>query len=103
MIKKLVIHTERLVLKTFTQDAVTESYKNWLHDEKINKYLDVRHRLPMCMNSLKKFAISCEQDEKIEFLGIYIRKDETLIGTMKIGPINFLALAQSREADQIVL
>jgi ribosomal-protein-alanine N-acetyltransferase len=90
MIKKLVIHTNRLILKTFTQEDVTESYKDWLHDEKINQYLDVRHRLPICMNSLKMFAISCEQDERIEFLGIYIRKGKILIGTMKIGPINFL-------------
>lgn len=88
MLLEKPIKTDRLILKNLTQQDAQGSYLEWLHDPKVNQFLEVRHRLPDS-EALSDFISRMNASKDNLLLGIYLL-DGKHIGNIKLGPIHTL-------------
>lgn len=82
------IFTNRLILRNLSDNDVTERYLNWLHDDQIIRYLEVRHSPPPSTDALLEFVRGTNSDSRSLLLGIFDRNRGVHIGNIKLGPIN---------------
>jgi len=67
---------------------VDETYVNWLNDDEVNRYLEVRFGIPHTLDSTKEFVKMNYEDASNHFFAIMLKKDDRHIGNIKVGPIN---------------
>ncbi len=79
--------TARLVLKSLSEEDAEGDYSQWLKDQEVVQYLEVRHNLPD-LGQLKQFIVGLNKSPDNVFLGIFLKPD-LHIGTIKLGPINW--------------
>jgi ribosomal-protein-alanine N-acetyltransferase len=79
--------TSNLILRNISPDEVTENYVSWLNNPSINRFLEVRNSL-VTLRTQKNFVEEVNSSKDSCLFGIFTL-DNTLIGTTKIGPINF--------------
>jgi ribosomal-protein-alanine N-acetyltransferase len=82
------LRSKRLVLRSLKAADIGNSYFRWLRDAEITKYLEVRHTKPS-VRGIKKYVEDCNRSEKACLAGIFLRREGTHIGNIKIGPINW--------------
>ena len=85
---KIVLLTERLRIKTLRLDDITPEYLKGLNDPEVNKFL-VNVRLKrQTKKTVSDFISQNLESPSDMFLGIFLKKDCTFIGTIKIGGIS---------------
>lgn len=88
MLISSAICTNRLILRTLSDGDVTERYLNWLHDDQVTRYLEVRHSPLSTIADLLEFVRCTNSDSRSLLLGIFDRNRGVHIGNIKLGPIN---------------
>ena len=88
MIIQKPLKSKRLVLRSLGAADIGNSYLRWLCDAEIIKYLEVRHTKPS-VRQIKRYVKDCNQSENICLAGIFLSKEGTHIGNIKIGPIDW--------------
>jgi RimJ/RimL family protein N-acetyltransferase len=73
-------------LKPLDIEAVSENYLNWLNDENINQFLELRFT-KHTKHSIRSYIESVIRGQDTMFYGIY-SLDGIHIGNIKLGPIN---------------
>ena len=64
-------------------------YQKWMNDIEVNKYTEQKYKKHSLKN-IKHFVIQ-KNKSKNEFLyGIFLKKNKSHIGNIKLGPINFI-------------
>jgi ribosomal-protein-alanine N-acetyltransferase len=84
-----IISASTFYLGPIHLDHVNSVYVSWLKDPQVNKFLEVRH-LTVTVNSQKVFVSDCNDSTNTYLFGIF--NNGVLIGTSKLGPINFVSL-----------
>ena len=83
----MYIETKNLILRKLTSKDVTKKYVDWLNDDEVNKYLEIRHD-HQTLESCRKFVEICNKDTGIHLFGIFLKISNQHIGNVKIGFIN---------------
>ena len=83
------IESERIFLRSLQVDDATDEYLRWMTTHDTIKYLESRFNPPKSKAELRKYIgkVSCSQSDIIA--GIFTNDDQTHIGNIKIGPLNF--------------
>lgn len=81
------IETNRLILRTLSENDASERYVNWLNDPDVNQYLETRHT-EQTLESCKEFITSCNTDPGSHLFGIFEKDNNAHIGNAKIGFLN---------------
>jgi ribosomal-protein-alanine N-acetyltransferase len=89
MIIQKNIETEQLQLRNITLNDDLKNYMDWLTDESINKFLEIRLNLPKSVAELQDFVTSVNNSNDSIIFGIFHKKSDTHIGNIKLGPINW--------------
>jgi RimJ/RimL family protein N-acetyltransferase len=87
MIVETAIETERLTLRTLTDADACGAYLRWMNDPQVTRFLESRFRA-FTQDDLKSFIHSCNEDEDVLLLGIFVREGQRHIGNLKIGPFD---------------
>jgi [ribosomal protein S5]-alanine N-acetyltransferase len=82
------ICTERLILRSLTNEDVGLSYLDWFQDTEILKYLEVRFSPPNSVKELWQFVKQTNESPNDLLLGIFLKDSFHHIGNIKLGPIN---------------
>ena len=87
LLLKHTLLTSRLKIRNLTETDVTERYFNWLSDEEVNQYLEVRFT-SQNLSDVKKYVEKMNQSNENLLLGLFEKQKHLHIGNLKIGPIN---------------
>lgn len=87
MILENPIVTERLVLRTLTAADATTTYQGWMHDPRVNRFLESRFATHS-LESLADFIKGCNDNPKVLLTGITLKDTGRHIGNIKLGPID---------------
>lgn len=88
MILEHNIVTERLVLRTLGNADAGTDYLAWMHDPRVNRYLESRFS-SFSLESLAQFIDACNENPKVLLAGITLKNGGRHIGNIKLGPIDF--------------
>lgn len=58
---RIVIDPARITLKPLNSHDVSDAYVDWLNDPEINKYLEIRHSVPISKQDVIDFVDSCNK------------------------------------------
>jgi [ribosomal protein S5]-alanine N-acetyltransferase len=78
--------TARLLLYPMTVEHCSETYRGWLHDKDVTRFLETG-MFPTSMEQLRSFVQDTQQ-KPVLFLAIYTKTDNKHIGNIKIDSIN---------------
>lgn len=87
MILEHDIVTGRLILRTLTSADASTEYLAWMHDPRVNRYLESRFS-SFSLESLAQFIASCNENPKVLLVGITLKDGGRHIGNIKLGPID---------------
>lgn len=87
-LKTIRIEGEQLYIKKIKVAEITERVMDWFNDEQLMKYY-TNSRRQITKESLLSAIEDGEKKGNQFTFGIYHKEDNVLIGTLKIGPINF--------------
>ena len=82
------ITSERLFLRNLYAKDIGQHYLDWMSDPKVLRFLEVRFSAPRSIADLRKFVTLMNDSDNELLLGIYLKKSETHIGNIKLGPIS---------------
>ena len=82
------IEGERLYIKKIQVSEITERVMDWFNDDQLMKYY-TNSRRQITKESLLNAIEDGEKKGNQFTFGIYHKEDNVLIGTLKLGPINF--------------
>lgn len=85
-IKKIISKT--IYLNILKESDVSDDYLNWLHDEEINQFLEVRLSPPKDLKELKEFVRKTNLNNSKFLFGIYDNDENIHIGNISID-VNF--------------
>jgi len=85
------LESSRLVLREIdtSQDDLVR-YLGWLQDTQSNPFIQSA-RTDYSMEELVSFVNSTNSDDKALLLGLFLKKDNQFIGTLKVQPIDYSA------------
>jgi [ribosomal protein S5]-alanine N-acetyltransferase len=81
------IISEEISLIVITAVDVNESYVQWLNNSQVNRFLQVRFN-HVDLQSQQEYVTKIYNSKDVCLFGIYAN-DRNMIGTIKIGPIDF--------------
>ncbi len=87
MLEKIEIATERFLLRTLTESAVTEKYLNWLGNADARKFITAAASIND-LEDLRAYVRQRIGREDILFLGIFEKDTGLHIGNIKFEPVN---------------
>ena len=64
-------------------------YQTWLNDFKVQKYTEQKYK-KHTLKDIKTFVIQKNKSKNELLYGIFLKKDKSHIGNIKLGPINFI-------------
>ena len=86
--KSNILRYKHYYLKPLTENDVTVKYVNWLKDEEVTKYLEIRYE-DYSIDDLKSYVESFKNDESKFLFGIFSKSDDDHIGNVTIYNINY--------------
>ena len=86
---KTELRGEKIFLRSLSQGDITQTYLNWLKDDVVNQFLEVRFAPPANLSELKSFVRAMNDSEFEMLLGIFTTPDQNHIGNIKLGPVNY--------------
>lgn len=78
---------KKIVLKPLSANSISEKYLNWLGDETVNRYLEIRHNIPKSVEEIKDFIHQCDLNKKHHW-GIFINHKH--IGNVSCSAYSYL-------------
>lgn len=78
----------RVYLREVRVSDVNERYYQWLNDPDINQYLETRF-IPQSIENITEFVRRLDGNSNEPFFAICLIHDNSHIGNIKIGPINW--------------
>lgn len=82
-----VLETDRLRLARLGPDDARGPYLDWMRDPEILRYLEARFR-DHDAAGLATYIETCNADDRVLMLGIFLKDGGAHIGNIKIGPVN---------------
>jgi ribosomal-protein-alanine N-acetyltransferase len=79
--------TGRLALRSMTANDATATYRDWMNDPRVNRFLESRFRR-LELEDLASFIATSNADPQVLLLAIRLRVDDRHVGNIKLGPIN---------------
>ena len=76
----LVLFSERLELKSFSKEMITDEYLSWLNDKELMKYSEQRHKTHNKDSAI--IYLDSFKNTRNMFLGIFTMEERSLVGTM---------------------
>lgn len=86
MIASPAIETERLVLRPLRAADAAQEYVDGLNDAEVNRFLEVRHAR-QTLDSVRAFIIAHEDAADAVLLGLFLKPEGRLIGTIRLHDI----------------
>lgn len=83
------IEGNRIYMREVRDSDVNETYYRWMNDPEIIHYLESRFA-PNSRSSLLEYVKSFQGNKDSIFLAIVLKENDTHIGNIKIGPINWI-------------
>lgn len=84
-----LLEGERIYLREVRLSDVNDNYYKWMNDIKVTQYLESRF-YPNSMESLQEYVKSKQENPDEVFWAIIVKKDDTHIGNVKLGPIDWI-------------
>ena len=84
-----IIYGSTFYLGPIQLNHVDSTYISWLKNPQVNKFLEIRHHT-VTVDSQKVYVADCNNSTNTYLVGIF--NNDILIGTLKVGPINYLYL-----------
>lgn len=81
------VHSTDFFLHIITGDEVSETYVEWLQDQRVNKYLEARFN-SVTLQSQREYVARVYESTDAYLFGIFV-DEKRMIGTLKIGPIDY--------------
>jgi len=88
MIIKNKIIGSNIYLRSLEISDIKKEYVNWLKDEDVIQYLEIRHTI-QTLSRIKTFINECNESNNTYVFGIFT-DDNMHIGNIKLGPINII-------------
>lgn len=88
MKKNIILAGEKVVLRSISEDDVTQRYLDFLNDKVVTKFLDVG-RKEHSIDNLKSYVKEKISKEDCVFLAIIDKKSGMHIGNVKMEPIDY--------------
>ena len=82
------ITNPKLTLRIIRATDVNKEYVNWLNNSHVNRFLEVRHE-EVDIDSQRAYVEKIFHSTDTYLFGIF-RDSSSIIGTIKLGPINYL-------------
>ena len=79
------IDHDKIVLKQLEPKDVSDAYVKWLNDPEVNKFLEIRHKIPILKEDVIEFVEMCNRKKRYH-LGIMY--DKKHIGNISCGIVN---------------
>lgn len=89
MILKTPIYGTPLMLRTLESEDASQKYLDWLSDTDVSAFLEVRYSPPRSLKDLEAAILKANQSSHSLLLGIFLIKNKSHIGNVKLGPINW--------------
>lgn len=90
MIKyKSYLESDRIYFRDLVEEDIDNGYYNWLNDPEVSRYLETRYSI-QTKNKIKQFIIDQTASPNVHLFAICFKENDTHIGNIKLGPINFL-------------
>lgn len=84
-----MISSERIYIRELSETDVSPEYVDWLNDSDINKFMEIRHFIST-KDNCRDFVKSMKDDPSSFLFGIFLVSDDSHVGNIKIGFINWL-------------
>src|SRR5262245_59472970 len=86
--KRHIISTARLTIRTLLPADCSEQYVSWLNQPEINRYLQTRFQPPQTIESVRDYvgAVAARSDEHM--FGIFLDGGVRHVGNIKVGPVS---------------
>ena len=68
---------------------VGTKYQKWMNDMEVQKYTEQKNK-KHSLKDIKNFIIKKNKSKNELLFGIFLKKDKSHIGNIKLGPINFI-------------
>lgn len=85
---KPFLEGKNIYLREVRITDVNDNYYNWMNDNEVTKYLESRF-YPQSKEKIEEYVRSINSDPNYVFLAIIEKKNNTHIGNIKLGPINW--------------
>lgn len=82
------IETPQLILRTLRPENMSSAYLDWLQDDEIIQYLEIRH-LDHNLENITAFVQNNFISPDDLLMGIFLKSENQHIGNIKLGPINW--------------
>ena len=83
----LKINAERLFFRYLRMYDANKTYKKWLNDKDVNKFLETRHEIHT-IAKIKNFISVQNKSTNNHLFGVFHKKNKIHIGNVKLGPIH---------------
>jgi [ribosomal protein S5]-alanine N-acetyltransferase len=85
MKNKIEIDPQKIMLKQIEIKDISDQYISWLNDPEINKYLEIRHNVPITKKDVIKFINICNHSCRYHWMILY---DEKHVGNISCAIVN---------------
>lgn len=83
----VLIQTERFLLKTLTEEDVSDRYLGWLNNEEVRSFITAAKRTST-ITSLREYVRIQSARQDTVFLGIFGKENNLHIGNIKYQPVD---------------
>jgi len=85
---KPFLEGKRIYLREVRLSDITDHYYRWMNDPQVCQYLETRFS-PQSFEKIESYVRQMEVDPNSVFLAIIMKRENTHIGNIKIGPVNW--------------
>lgn len=82
------IEMSQLTLQTLTIDTMSAAYLDWLQDDEIIQFLEIRHS-KQSLDTITNFVQSCFESHDNLLMGMFLNETKQHIGNIKLGPVQW--------------
>lgn len=82
----LQVQGASITLRPLTPRHVGTTYRAWLNDPEITRYLEARFQR-WSLAGLRRFVAQVRTDPRTWFFGIFLAGEGRMVGTIKLGPV----------------
>ena len=83
----VIIRTERLILRSLTENDVGDDYLNWFNNTETAK--NIKYSEGLNIEKLKAYVAERQDQDDALLLGIFLKNNNKHVGNIKYEPINF--------------
>lgn len=88
--KSIILNTDRLYLRLFKIKDISKEYIEGLNDPQVNRFLINVRLQKQTKKTVADFILHNLKSPSDILLGVFLKKENTLIGTVRIGNVSYL-------------